>query len=119
MKSDETDAKPEGYYTCPVRRTLSVVGGKWRLLIINALLDGPVRFNELKRRTGKISQRLLTAQLRELESEGVVRREILNVMPPHVEYSLTDKGLRIKDVIDALAAWGEKELANDARNAAR
>lgn len=115
MLSEETKPKPEGYYTCPVRRTLSVVGGKWQLLIINALLDGPVRFNELKRRTGKISQRLLTAQLRELESEGVVHRKIHNVMPPHVEYSLTDKGFGIKDVIDALAAWGEQELARDAQ----
>lgn len=116
MGADHMEDKPEGYFTCPVRRTMSIVGGKWRLLIINSLLAGPLRFNELKRQVGKVSQRLLTAQLRALEDEGLVSRKILNVMPPHVEYSLTDKGMSIKSVIDALAEWGEKELAADDSN---
>ncbi|MBT4568153.1 MAG: helix-turn-helix transcriptional regulator [Marinovum sp.] len=113
MTKAEISVKPDGYFTCPVRRTMSIVGGKWRLLIINSLLDGPMRFNALKRQTGKVSQRLLTAQLRALEEEGLVSRKILNVMPPHVEYALTEKGMGIKTVIDAMYAWGDKELQAD------
>lgn len=113
MLEPQITKKPDGYFTCPVRRTMSIVEGKWRLLIINSLLDGPLRFNELKRQTGKVSQRLLTAQLRALEEEGLVSRKILNVMPPHVEYALTEKGMGIKTVIDAMYAWGEKELQAD------
>lgn len=113
MSVTEKDSKPDGYFTCPVRRTMSIVGGKWRLLIIKSLMDGPIRFNELKRQTGKVSQRLLTAQLRALEEEGLVSRKILNVMPPHVEYSLTTQGLSLQGVIEALAKWGEVQIAAD------
>ena len=98
MPEPQITEKPDGYFTCPVRRTMSIVGGKWRLLIINSLLDGPLRFNELKRQKGKVSQRLLTAQLRALEEEGLVSRKILNVMPPHVEYALTAQGMGITTV---------------------
>jgi len=105
--------KPEGYFTCPVRRTLSVVGGKWKLLIINELLVSPLRFNELKRRVGKISQRLLTAQLRALEEDGIVTREVKNIMPPHVEYKLTTQGQSISEVIEVLTIWGAKAIEQD------
>ena len=105
---------PEGYLTCPVRRTLSVISGKWTLLILYELMERPRRFNALKRDLNGISQRLLTAQLKSLVEDGLVHREVHDVVPPHVEYSLTDKGHSLKPVIDALESWGQGELDADA-----
>lgn len=112
MKS-ETSTKifPEGYLTCPVRRTLSIISGKWTLLILYELMDGPKRFNSLKRDLPGISQRLLTAQLKSLVENQLVHRHVFEVVPPHVEYSLTDKGLSLSSVIDALETWGKNEIA--------
>lgn len=104
---------PEGYLTCPVRRTLSVISGKWKLLIIYELSDGPKRFNALKRDMAGISQRLLTAQLRAMSEDGLVHREVHDVVPPHVEYSLTDKGRSLAPVIQALEAWGSNEISEN------
>ncbi|MBE1281714.1 MAG: transcriptional regulator [Rhodobacteraceae bacterium] len=105
---------PEGYLTCPVRRTLSVISGKWTLLILYELMERPRRFNALKRDLNGISQRLLTAQLKSLVEGGLVHREVHDVVPPHVEYSLTEKGHSLKPVIDALEIWGQAELDADA-----
>ncbi|MGB1237106.1 MAG: winged helix-turn-helix transcriptional regulator [Pseudomonadales bacterium] len=107
------DAKnyPEGYFSCPVRRALSVISGKWKILIIYELSAGTQRFNALKRNMAGVSQRLLTAQLRALEDDGVVHREVKEVVPPHVEYSLTAKGRNLIPLLEALETWGAAEIA--------
>ncbi|MEP2716836.1 helix-turn-helix domain-containing protein [Pseudophaeobacter sp.] len=91
---------------CPVEAALEQIAGKWKGLIIYHLLGETLRFNELARRMGTVTQRSLTKQLRELEADGIVHRKVYPVVPPHVEYSLTDKGHRLRGVIEALHAWG-------------
>ena len=115
MSDDSTDTPSGafvGYETCPVRRTLTVLNGKWKLLIIYELLPAPCRFNELKRRLPGVSQRLLTAQLRSLEADGIVDRLVMEVVPPHVEYSLSEKGRSLQPVLQAMEVWGENEIKN-------
>ena len=92
---------------CPVEGALEQIAGKWKGLIVYHLMDGTLRFNELSRRVGSVTQRSLTKQLRELEADGIVAREVYAVVPPRVEYSLTAKGQRLREVIMALRAWGE------------
>lgn len=82
--------------------------GKWKGLIIYHLLDETLRFNELSRRVGSDTQRSLTKQLRELEADGIVRREVFAVVPPKVEYSLTEKGQQLRDAMEALRLWGSQ-----------
>lgn len=91
---------------CPVEAALEQIAGKWKGLIIFQLMDGTLRFNELSRRVGEVTQRSLTKQLRELEADGILHREVFAVVPPRVEYSLTDKGRRLRDVMEALREWG-------------
>lgn len=91
---------------CPVEAALELIGGKWKGLALYHLLDGPVRFNELKRHMGDVTQRMLTKQLRELETDGLIRREVFPVVPPKVEYSLTSKGESLRAIITALREWG-------------
>ena len=93
---------------CPVEAALEQIAGKWKGLIIYHLLGGTLRFNELSRRVGNVTQRSLTKQLRELEADGIVHRDVFAVVPPKVEYSLTEKGRRLRDVIEALGAWGSQ-----------
>ena len=91
---------------CPVEAALEQIAGKWKGLIIYHLMDGTLRFNELARRVGNVTQRSLTKQLRELEADGILHREVYAVVPPRVEYSLTAKGAKLRDAIAALGAWG-------------
>lgn len=93
---------------CPVEAALEQIAGKWKGLIIYHLLDETLRFNELSRRVGSVTQRSLTKQLRELEADGIVNRKVFAVVPPRVEYSLTEKGLRLRDAIEALRLWGSR-----------
>ncbi len=93
---------------CPVEAALEQIAGKWKGLILYHLLDGTLRFNELARRLGGVTQRSLTKQLRELETDGIVHREVFAVVPPRVEYSLTDKGHRLREVMQALRDWGSQ-----------
>tara|TARA_R110000782_G_scaffold235723_1_gene321765 strand:+ start:234 stop:605 length:372 start_codon:yes stop_codon:yes gene_type:complete len=93
---------------CPVEAALEQISGKWKGLILFHLLDGTLRFNELARRLGGVTQRSLTKQLRELETDGIVNREVFAVVPPRVEYSLTDKGRRLRAVMEALRDWGAR-----------
>jgi DNA-binding HxlR family transcriptional regulator len=92
---------------CPVEATLELIGGKWKGVILFHLLDGTKRFSALQRAVGDITQRMLTRQLREMEADGLVARKIYPVVPPRVEYSLTDEGKTLAPVIDALKSWGE------------
>ncbi|MBX2854180.1 MAG: helix-turn-helix transcriptional regulator [Rhodobacteraceae bacterium] len=91
---------------CPVEAALEQIAGKWKGLIIHHLMDGTLRFNELSRRVVNVTQRSLTKQLRELEADGIVNRKVFAVVPPRVEYSLTEKGQRLRAAIDALRDWG-------------
>ncbi|GLV60632.1 hypothetical protein KDH_74510 [Dictyobacter sp. S3.2.2.5] len=92
---------------CPVDVTLSVIGGKWKPLIVWHLLDGTRRFGELKRLLPDVTQQVLTMQLRELEQVGILRRGIYAQVPPKVEYSLTELGRSLEPIIRQLAIWGE------------
>lgn len=85
---------------------MELIGGKWKGLALYHLMDGPVRFMELKRQMCGVTQRMLTKQLRELKADGIVRREVFPVVPPKVEYSLTDKGESLREIIMALRDWG-------------
>lgn len=91
---------------CPVEGALEQIAGKWKGLIIYHLMDSTLRFNELARRVGNVTQRSLTKQLRELEADGIVHRKVFAVVPPRVDYSLTDKGRHLQQVILALREWG-------------
>ena len=98
---------------CPVRRTLELLSGKWRTHLIYELCKRPsCRFGELKKAVPRITNTMLTATLRDLESLGIVHREQFNEIPPHVEYSLTEKGRDLLPVFFELAKWGEKHMGN-------
>ena len=93
---------------CPVEATLEKIGGKWKGVTLYHLLDGTKRFNELQRQVGGVTQRMLTRQLRELEEDGLVNRKVYAVVPPKVEYSLTERGRTLEPILLALRDWGSK-----------
>ena len=92
---------------CPVETTLALIGDKWKVLILRDLLPGTKRFGELKRSIGSVSQKVLTAQLRDMESKGLVHLEVYPEVPPRVEYSLTHLGRSLAPILDAMRNWGE------------
>ena len=92
---------------CPVETTLTLIGDKWKVLILRDLLPGTKRFGELKKSIGSVSQKVLTAQLRAMEENGLVHRKVYAEVPPRVEYSLTDLGQSLKPILDSMWAWGE------------
>lgn len=92
---------------CPVETTLTLIDDKWKVLILRDLLSGVKRFGELKRSVGSVSQKVLTAQLRDMEESGLIERKIYAEVPPRVEYSLTELGLSLKPILDAMYSWGE------------
>lgn len=92
---------------CPVETTLSLIGDKWKVLILRDLMGGTRRFGELKKSIGNITQKVLTSNLRDMERNGLVNRKVYAEVPPKVEYSLTKTGLSLEDVISAMALWGE------------
>lgn len=96
---------------CPVETTLTLIGDKWKVLILRDLLPGKKRFGELKKSIGSVSQKVLTAQLRDMEHSGLVNRTVYAEVPPRVEYSLTELGQSLKPILDALSAWGEEYKA--------
>jgi len=103
----EKAEKLENHYNCPVEATMDVIGGKWKVIIIHHLLDGTKRFSELRRLIPQVTQRMLTSQLRELESDGAVHREVYPQVPPKVEYSLTELGKTLEPVLLVMHDWGE------------
>ena len=103
-----TEAAPEKYLpACPVETTLMLIGDKWKVLILRDLMPGTRRFGELKKSIGHVSQKVLTAQLRDMEASGLLSRKVYAEVPPRVEYTLTDLGYSLKPVLDALWNWGE------------
>lgn len=101
-------AVPEkGLPACPVETTLMLIGDKWKVLILRDLMPGAKRFGELKKSIGGVSQKVLTAQLRSMEENGLVFRRVYPEVPPRVEYSLTDLGRSLKPVLESMQRWGE------------
>lgn len=92
---------------CPVETTLMLIGSKWKVLILRDLMPGTKRFGELRRSIGGVSQKVLTAQLRDMEACGLVDRRVYAEVPPRVEYSLTELGRSLRPILDAMWAWGE------------
>lgn len=99
---------------CPVETTLSLISDKWKVLILRDLLSGTKRFGELKKSIGSISQKVLTSNLRSMEKQGLLVRNVYPEVPPKVEYSLTELGYSLKPVLDSMYIWGEqfKKLHN-------
>lgn len=91
---------------CPVETTLTLIGNKWKVLIIRDLLTGTKRFGELKKSIGSVSQKVLTSQLRAMEEDGLIHREVYAEVPPRVEYSLTELGWSLQSILDAMVSWG-------------
>ena len=96
---------------CPVETTLMLIGDKWKVLILRDLLSGTKRFGELKKAIGSVSQKVLTAQLRDMEAKGLVNRKVYAEVPPRVEYSLTDLGRSLHPILNAMRRWGEEYQA--------
>ena len=97
---------------CPVETTLTLIGDKWKVLILRDLLTGTKRFGELKKSIGNVSQKVLTAQLRAMEENGLLTRTVYAGVPPRVEYTLTDLGKSLKPILDAMWNWGEEYKAS-------
>ena len=100
---------------CPVETTLTLIGDKWKVLILRDLLPGKKRFSELKRSVGGVSQKVLTAQLRDMEQNGLLTRTVYPEVPPRVEYALSELGESMRPIIQAMEQWG---LGYQAQNGA-
>ena len=98
---------------CPVETTLMLIGDKWKVLILRDLMNGTMRFGELKKSIGTVSQKVLTAQLRDMEEKGLLTRKVYAEVPPRVEYTLTETGDSLKPVLDAMWAWGAEYKAKN------
>ncbi len=101
------EPKKSALPACPVETTLMLIGDKWKVLILRDLSTGTKRFGELRRSVGNVSQKVLTAQLRAMEENGLVHREVYAEVPPRVEYSLTELGQSLKPILDSMRVWGE------------
>lgn len=101
------DLREREWPPCPVETTLTLIGSKWKVLVLRELVGGTKRFGELQRGVGNVSQKVLTSQLRAMEEDGLIHREVYAEVPPRVEYSLTPLGQSLTPVIDTLRIWGE------------
>lgn len=97
--------------SCLVETTLDLIGGRWKVLILQQLFDGVKRFNELHRALAGITHKMLAQQLRELETDGIINRKVYPQIPPKVEYSLTPLGKTLKPVLAAMHKWAERHGA--------
>lgn len=104
--------KKETMFHCPVEATLSLIGGKYKPIILYHLIGHTLRFSELQRIMPQATQKMLTQQLRELEADGLVHREVFPVVPPKTEYSLTEYGASLEPVLTAMCDWGNEHLAD-------
>ncbi|BAB73805.1 winged helix-turn-helix transcriptional regulator [Anabaena sp. FACHB-709] len=108
----KAEAQKDEKLTCEVETTLKVIGGRWKVLIIRELMLGVKRFGELQRALPGITQKMLTQQLREMEDDGIIHRQVYAQIPPKVEYSLTPVGVSLQPILYAMHEWGVKHLAN-------
>ena len=92
--------------SCPVEVTLSLLGNRWKVLILRDLMEGTRRFGQLKKSIGTISQKVLTSNLREMEEDGLLSRQAFAEVPPRVEYTLTDMGRSLKPILNSMVKWG-------------
>ncbi|WP_338156611.1 winged helix-turn-helix transcriptional regulator [Burkholderia stabilis] len=106
-------------YPCSVAATVDVAGGKWKPLVVHYLMSGTKRFGELRCLIGTVTQRSLTLQLRELESDGIVTRAVFAEVPPRVEYTLTEFGRTLAPVLEAMKQWGDAYIARREQSACR
>lgn len=106
--------KSKGNYHCPIEATLALIGGKYKALILWHLIDATLRFNELSRRIADVTPKMLTQQLRELENDQLLIRTVYPIVPPKVEYSLSEFGRSIIPVLDAMCNWGSDYLQQHA-----
>ncbi len=93
-----------------IETTIGKMGGKWKTLILDHLADGALRFGELQKQMPKITPKMLTQQLRELETDGIISRRVYPVVPPKVEYELTEFGQTVAPLLDAMCVWGQMYL---------
>ena len=91
---------------CPVETTLMLIGDNWKVLILRDLMEGTKRFGEQKKSIGTVSQKVLTAQLRDMEDKGLLTRKVYAEVPPRVEYTLTETGYSLKQILDSMVSWG-------------
>ncbi len=91
---------------CPVETTLSLISERWKVLILRDLLEGTKRFGELKKSIGTITQKVLTSNLRTMETTGLLTRKVYAEVPPRVEYTLTETGYSLKPILDSMVHWG-------------
>ena len=91
---------------CPVETTLMLIGDKWKVLILRDLMGGTKRFGELKKSIGHVTQKVLTAQLRDMEVKKLLTRKVYAEVPPRVEYTLTETGYSLKPILDSMVVWG-------------
>lgn len=104
------NARRPGSYVCGVDAAMDVIGGKWKVLILWELFVRPCRFGELRRGLPGVTEKVLAAQLRELEADGIVHREAYDEVPPRVEYSLTPRGAALNEALVPLGAWGKTNV---------
>ena len=100
-------------YRCGVELTLEVIGGKWKGVILWQLLQKTLRFSQLQRRIPQVTQKMLTQQLRELERDGLVHRQVYAEVPPRVEYSLTEKGEGLRELLAFMCEWGKQNVPQE------
>lgn len=112
MEENLTGARADDTMHCPVETTLKLIGGKYKTLIVWNLFEGTLRFSELHHLIPRATAKMLTQQLRELERDGLITRRVYPVVPPKVEYSLSERGRSLKPVLEAIFAWGMDYLAD-------
>lgn len=115
-KTMEPKADNDTRLTCEVEITLEIIGGRWKVLIIRELMSGVKRFGELQRALPGITQKMLTQQLREMEDDGIIHREVYPQIPPKVEYSLTPLGQSLQPILNAMHEWAVKHFSQIPRN---
>ncbi len=100
-------------YPCCTSLTMGIIGGKWKTVILFYLIGGKLRYNELRKKMGTVTERTLSLQLQQLQEDGVIQREVFHSKPPlKVEYSLTEFGKTLIPILEAIANWGDYALAN-------
>lgn len=113
--SENESAVKKDLPACPVETTLMLISDKWKVLILRDLMPGTKRFGELRKSIGHVTQKVLTAQLRQMEASGLLTRTVYAEVPPRVEYTLTELGYSLKLVLNAMWVWGEKYKENNSK----